>query len=190
MSERPQIYSSRILKSYLHCMDARYPEADIDIILQHADISKYELDDPGHWFNQQQVDRFFEKTVEITGNPAIAREAGRFAVLNETAGPIRQLALGLLKVSSIYLLLAKLYPMLSRGALVKTQKLGPNQVQIIVEPLPDVMESPHQCENRIGVFEALSTLFTDTYAKIEHYTNTTPQKIIIDLLCFRYGLNS
>ena len=168
MPELPQIYNSRIVKSYIHCMNARYPDANIDSILQHAEISKYELDDPGHWFNQQQVDRFFEKTVEVTGNPAIAREAGRFAVLNETAGPVRQLALGLLKVSSVYLLLAKLYPMLSRGALVKTQKLASNSVQITVEPFSDVLESPHQCENRIGVFEALSTLFTDDYAQIDH----------------------
>jgi PAS domain S-box-containing protein len=168
MPELPQIYNSRIVKSYIRCMNAHYPEANIDIILQHAGISKYEMDDPGHWFNQQQVDRFFEKTVAVTGNPAIAREAGRFAVLNETAGPVRQLALGLLKVSSLYLLLAKLYPMLSRGAMVKTQKLASNRVQIIVEPFPGVMESPHQCENRIGVFEALSTLFTDNYAKIDH----------------------
>ncbi len=168
MAELPQIYNSRIVKSYIHCMSAQYPEANIDTILQHAEISKYELEDPGHWFNQRQVDRFFEKTVEVTGNPAIAREAGRFAVLNETAGPVRQLALGLLKVSSIYLLLAKLYPMLSRGALVRTQKLASNKVRIVVEPFADVLESPHQCENRIGVFEALSTLFTDDYADIEH----------------------
>ena len=70
MPELPQIYNSRIVKSYIHCMNASYPEADIDLILQHAGISKYELDDPGHWFNQQQVDRFFEKTVEVTGNPS------------------------------------------------------------------------------------------------------------------------
>lgn len=168
MPELPQIYNSRILRSYIHYMDVHYPDADIDSILQHAEISKYELDDPGHWFNQRQVDRFFEKTVEVTQNPAIARESGRFAVLNETADPVRQLTLGLLRVSSIYLLLAKLYPMLSRGAHVKTQKLSANQVQIIVNPIADVKESPHQCENRIGMFEALSALFTDNYAEIEH----------------------
>jgi PAS domain S-box-containing protein len=168
MPELPQIYNSRILKSYVRCIDARYPEVDLDAILRYAEISKFELEDPGHWFSQEQVNRFFNKTVEVTGNRTIAREAGRDAVLNQTADPLRQLVLGLLKVSSIYLLLAKLYPMLSRGALVETEKLAANRVKIIVRPHADVHESAHQCENRIGIFEALSTLFTNEFAEIEH----------------------
>ena len=168
MPEHSQIYNSRILKSYVHCLESRYPKADIDDILKYAQISRFEVQDPGHWFTQAQVNRFYCRTVEATGNPSIAREAGQYAVFNQTADPLRQRVLGLLKVSSIYLLLAKLYPLLSRAATVKSQKLASNRVRIVVTPRPDVQESPHQCENRIGMFEALTTLFTNEYARIEH----------------------
>jgi PAS domain S-box-containing protein len=168
MPEPSQIYNSRILKSYVHCLESRYPKADIEDILKYAQISKFEVQDPGHWFTQAQVNRFFSRTVEATGNPSIAREAGQYAVFNQTADPLRQLVLGLLKVSSIYLLLAKLYPLLSRASTVKTQKLASNRVRILVTPRPGIQESPHQCENRIGIFEALTTLFANDYAQIEH----------------------
>ena len=168
MSELSQIYNSRIMKSYVCCLEARYPNVNVERILKCAGISKYEMEDPGHWFTQEQVDRFFAETVEATGNPGIAREAGRYAVLNQSADPLRQLVLGLLRVSSIYLLLAKLYPLLSRAATVKSQKLTSNSVRIVVKPVEGVRESPHQCENRIGIFEALTTLFADDLAQIEH----------------------
>ncbi len=168
MAEPPPIYNSRILKLYVQCVNERYPKVDVDRLLRDSDITRYELEDPGHWFNQRQVDRFFDRVVEATGNPGIAREAGRFVVRNETSGPVKQIALGLLQVSSIYLLLARLYPIFSRAANVETRKLAANKIEIMVTPNPDVHESPHQCENRIGIFESLSTLFTDKFAHVEH----------------------
>lgn len=168
MPELPQIYSSRILKSYAEYLHERYPKVDIDAILRFAGISKYELDDPGHWFNQQQVDRFQEKSVELTGNSAISRDVGQYAVLSNSSGPVKQHVLGLLKVSSTYLLMAKLYAMWSRGATVSSRKLSSNQFEIDVVPRTDVEEKPYQCENRIGFFESLATLHSKKFATIEH----------------------
>ena len=48
MSDLPQIYNSRILKSYVRCLEVRYPNATVEHILKNARISKYELEDPGH----------------------------------------------------------------------------------------------------------------------------------------------
>ena len=115
MPDLPPIYNSRILKLYAEFLLANYPSVDIEPILHQANISKYELNDPGHWFNQQQVDRFYQKVVDATGNESIARDAGRFAASSDASGPVKQRVFGLLRVSSIYLLLAKLYPLLSRG---------------------------------------------------------------------------
>jgi len=168
MPELPQIYNSRILKSYYAYLNERYPDIDIDAVLNYAGVSKYELDDPGHWFNQQHVDRFQEKSVELTGDPAISREVGRYAVISDSSGPVKQHALGLLKVASIYLLLTKLYPMLSRGAKVTSRKISSNKVEIDVIPRVDVEEKPYQCENRIGIFESLATLHTNKFATIDH----------------------
>jgi PAS domain S-box-containing protein len=168
MPDLPPIYNSRILKLYVEFLQANYPAIDIESILSFADISKWELDDPGHWFNQQHVDRFYQKVVELTGSTSIAREAGRFAASADASGAVRQRVFGLLRVSSIYMLLTRLYPLLSRGAEVTSRKLSSNCVEIRVVPYPYVQESPHQCENRIGFFEAMSTISTEKMAEVEH----------------------
>lgn len=168
MPELPQIYNSRILKLYVEFLQINYPTIDIELILRHADISKCEVDDPGHWFNQQQVDRFYQKVVELTGSTSIGRKVGRFAASAEASGAVRQRLLGLLRVSSIYMLLAKLYPLLSRGAEVTSRKLSSNCVEIQVVPYPHVQENPYQCENRIGFFEAMATISMDQFAEVEH----------------------
>ncbi len=168
MPDLAQIYNSRILKSYSGYLGEKYPSIDIELILNYAGVSKFELDDPGHWFNQEQVDRFQEKIVELTGNASISREVGQYAVISDTSGPVKQHALGLLKVSTIYLLLTKLYPMLSRGAKVTSRKLASNKVEIEVVPGADIEEKPYQCENRIGIFESLPMMYAGKQAKVDH----------------------
>ncbi len=168
MPDLPPIYNSRILKLYVEYLHANYSSIDVEPILRYANITRYELDDPGHWFDQQQIDRFYKKLVETTGNKSIAREAGRFAVTADASGAVKQHVLGLMRISSIYLLLAKLYPMISRGADVNSRRVSSNCVEICVVPNQHVKESPHQCENRIGIFEAMATISTDKFAQVEH----------------------
>jgi PAS domain S-box-containing protein len=181
MSDLPPIYNSRILKLYIEYLHSNYPDVDVEPILRYANVTSYELEDPGHWFNQQHIDRFYTKVVEATGNKTIARDAGRFAVSSNASGAVKQRVLGLLKVSSIYMLLAKLYPMMSHGADVSSRKVSANCVEITVIPNQQVQESPHQCENRIGIFEALATVSTEKNAQVEH-THCVHQ----DQPCCRY----
>lgn len=168
MPELPPIYSSRILKTYIECLRTNYPDVHVDEILLYAKVNRYELEDPGHWFNQEQVDRFHKKVVALTGNEHIAREAGRFVAISDSMGPVKQSLVGLIRISSIYLLLAKVYPLLSRAANAKSRKLSYNSVEIEVAPRKNVNESPHQCENKIGVFEAIPSVSTNKYAVVEH----------------------
>ena len=51
---------------------------------------------------------------------------------------------------------------------VSVDVTDPNTVEIIVTPNPGTREEPYQCENRIGHWEALSTLFKLKPPKIEH----------------------
>jgi PAS domain S-box-containing protein len=168
MPDLPPIYNSRILKLYIEYLHANYPDVDVEPILRYANVTRYELEDPGHWFNQQHIDRFYTKVAEATGNQSIARDAGRFAVSANASGAVKQRVLGLLRVSSIYLLLTKLYPMMSHGADVTSRKVSANCVEITVVPNQQAQERPHQCENRIGIFEALATVSTEKYAQVEH----------------------
>ncbi len=168
MANLPPIYNSRVLKLYAAFLNAHYPHIDLLTIIKEAHLTKFEIEDPGHWLTQEQVDLFHQKALEASGRADIAREVGRFATLSDVTGPIKKHLLGLLNISSIYLLLAKLYPMLSRGAKVQARKLHGNKVEVTVIPEPAVQEKPYQCENRLGMFESLSIPFSGKYAKIEH----------------------
>ena len=168
VSDTSPLYSSRITNSYLEYIKSSYPNIDIDSVLEYAGMTKYEVEDPAHWFTQDQTDRFQEALVEKTGNAKIAREAGRYSTLQKGMGPAKEQLLGFLKPTSVYLLMAKLYPVMSRAATIKVKKLRDNKVEIISIPNPGVKEKSYQCENRIGVFESVGRLFTESFSTIEH----------------------
>jgi PAS domain S-box-containing protein len=168
MDDKSPIYNSRITKVYLEYAKKYYPEIDIQSILDYSGMTQYELEDQAHWFNQHQVDRFHEILVEKTGNRNISRDAGRYTVSSEALGPVKQYLLGLMRLTSIFFLMERLYGIMSRGATVKVRKLAPDQVEIVSTPGPGVNEKPFQCENRMGTFESLPKLFTERFANIEH----------------------
>jgi len=167
MSKTLPLYNSRILKVFLEYLQKDYPNINPDIILKEARIENYEIADPAHWFTQDKVDRFYDIMRKRTKEPLIARYAGRFAS-SEGLGTTKQYVLGLMTPSAMYLLMEKLYPLLSRGANVIARKIGTNSFEIISTPVEGVAEKPYQCENRTGFFEAVTKLFTDQYANIDH----------------------
>jgi PAS domain S-box-containing protein len=178
VSETSPLYNSGITKTYLEFIKETYPDLDIDSIINYAGMTKHEVENMAHWFSQDQADRFQEILVKKTGNPNIAREAGRFLMSYKGLGPGKKYALGLMNLATVYLLMGKVAPILSRAVDIKTKKLGPNKVEIISTPKPGVNEKPYQCENRIGIFESLAKLFTDKLAHVEH------------LICSHKGDNS
>ncbi|MFH2219393.1 MAG: ATP-binding protein [Pseudomonadota bacterium] len=131
-------------------------------------MTRYEVEDHAHWFSQHQVDRFQEATVEKAGNSNIAREAGRYTTSHEGMGPAKQYTLGLMSPTTVYLLMGQVYPIMSRGATMKAKKLGADRVEILATPNPGVDEKPYQCQNRVGAFESLGKLFTESFANVEH----------------------
>ncbi len=178
VTDTTPLYNSRITKTYLEYIKNSYPDLDIDSILEYAGMTKYEVEDPAHWFSQEQADLFQEALVEKTGNPNIARDAGRYTTSYEGMGPVKQYTLGLMSLASVYLLMRKVYPIMSRGATVRTKKLRSDRVEIVSTPNHGVTEKPYQCENRIGTFESLAMWFTDKLANVEHPS------------CFHKGDNS
>ncbi len=167
MNNNP-LYNSRITRTYVEYLRKHYPEVAIDSVLAYAGMTASEIQDGAHWFTQNQVDRFYEIVAVKTGNPNVAREAGRFSASTEGLGAAKQYTLGLMSLTSIYMLMGKLYPLLSRAAEITTKKIGSNRVEIICTPKPGVREKLQQCENRIGTFEAVATFLTDKPAQVEH----------------------
>jgi len=164
------LYNSRLIKNYVEYTQKHYPGIDINSILSYAGIATYELEDQGHWFTQQQVDRFHETLSQKTGDTNISREVGRYAASSKASGPVKQYALGFISPTAAYWLVTNLASRLTRGHTFKARKLGPNRVEVSVTPNTGVFEKPYQCENRMGMLEALSKLFSNKFATIEHPT--------------------
>ncbi len=168
MNDSTPLYNSRITKVYIQYLSKYYPDIDLDSILDEAGIARYEIEDPAHWFTQEKQDRLHDILVVRTGNPNIAREAGRYSASSEGLGATKQYALGLMSPATIYLLIEKIHALMSRGADVSARKIGANQVEITAVPKTGVNEKPYQCENRRGSFESLARMFTDKFAQIDH----------------------
>ncbi len=162
------LYNSRIIRSYVEYLSKHYPSIDVIEIFDSAGMTKYNVNDPGHWFSQKQVDRFYQTIVSKTNNPKLAREVGRYLSSTEGLGPVKHSTLGFINPMSMYMLMGKIYPWLSRGAVITTKKISPQKVEIVSTPKPGVEEKIYQCENRLGSFESGAKLFTDRLAKVEH----------------------
>jgi class 3 adenylate cyclase len=162
------LYNSRLIRNYVEYVKKFHPDIDVDEILRYAWITTYEVEDQGHWLSQWQVDRFHELLSQKSGDAKISRKVGRYAASSEATGILKNYALGFMTPRAAYWLLEKLVSHLSRANKIKTRKLGSNKFEITSKPEQGVHLKSYQCDNFVGLMEALSQLFTGKYAKVEH----------------------
>ncbi len=165
-----RLYNSRITKNYLEYLKVHHPEADIPSILNEAGISLQQVEDGGHWFTQEDVDRFHEALVRAVGDDDISRKVGRYSALSAAAGDIRRYVLSFLNPSAVYKMLGLILGRVSRASLVSTKHLGENRTEVTVQLKQGVEEKPYQCENRMGTLESAGKLFGYEFARIDHVT--------------------
>jgi PAS domain S-box-containing protein/putative nucleotidyltransferase with HDIG domain len=186
------LYNSRILKIFVEYIGKHYPHVDINAVCSLAGITTYQIEDEGHWFNQEEVDRFHDSAVKETSNENIAREAGRYAALSKAGAAVQQYAMGFITPTSVYKLMGQIYPIVSRACHIQTKSVGNNRVEIDVIPKEGVVEKPYQCENRMGTFESVTMLFSREFAKIDHpeciHKNGTRCHYIVSWEESRYAL--
>ena len=163
-----QLYNSRIIDAYIKLVKSKYSHVNLGELLDHAGMKAYEIADQGHWFSQGQIDRFHEKLVHLTGNPNIAREAGRYAASPDALGVMRQYALGLIDPANAFALIDRASSNFTRSATYSSRKISANKVEITVTPLTEEGERPFQCANRIGFFEAIVLMFDNKLPEIQH----------------------
>lgn len=161
-------YNSRLIKVWIDYLEKNHPQISIDPLLKHAGMTRFEVEDPGHWFNQKQVDKFYDYVLQKSGDQQIARKAGRQLALSAAVGPIRQTALGMLSLRSVHTLSSKLSAKFTKAESVTSRYLGKNKVEIISRQNDGFNEKPYQCENRLGVYESLGKLFTEEFTSVEH----------------------
>ena len=167
-NENDPLYNSRGIGVWLNLIEHKYSFVDVGQLLEYADMKPYEVADPGHWFSQRQIDRFYERIAQLTGNPNIAVEAGRYAASTESLGAFKQNVLGMVHPAKAYALIGKSAENYARSSKYETRRLAANKVEIKVTPKPGVQERPYQCENRIGLLEAINMGLTHKLPRIEH----------------------
>ena len=162
------IYNSRITKSYLNYLKIHWSQVDCDELLEKSGMTRYQVDDPAHWFTQEQVDRFHAVIVEKTGAADISRQAGRHISSSSGTGAAKQYFLGFVGPALAYLAAGKVVYKFSRATVNTARKLGSNRIESTFTPLPGVQEKSYQCQNRIGHLEAMAEVFTGRFARIDH----------------------
>ncbi|MFZ2807534.1 MAG: response regulator [Desulfosalsimonadaceae bacterium] len=139
MSDTSPLYNSRILKIFMEFLQSDYPHISQDAVFEKSGIEKYKINDPAHWLTQEEVDRFYAVVCGQTGEPDVARRAGRFAS-SKGLGTAKQYMLGLMTPTAMFLFMEKLYPLLSRGADIAVRKIESNTFEITATPKPGVAE--------------------------------------------------
>jgi HD-GYP domain-containing protein (c-di-GMP phosphodiesterase class II) len=162
------LYSSRIIDTYIKLLKSRYSFVDIDEILDYAGMKAYQVADQGHWFSQEQIDRFYAIVLEKTGNDNIAREAGQYAASPETLGVMRQYAMGLIGPAKVYSRVGMASARFTKSAIYESRRLSSTKMEIVVTPREGVQEKPFQCENRMGFWDAIAKMFDTRLPRIEH----------------------
>jgi HD-GYP domain-containing protein (c-di-GMP phosphodiesterase class II) len=167
-SDGRRLYNSRIIDNYIRLIDRKYPQIRVSTLLDYAGMTAHEVADEGHWFTQDQIDRFHEKLSFLTSNASIAREAGRYAASPDAMGAMKLLILGTVGPARAYELIGRNASRLTRSSTLASRSLSSNRVEVTATFAPDVKEKPYQCENRMGILEAVSLLFVRGTPKVEH----------------------
>jgi len=167
IKDEPRLYNVIIIKGYIEYIQRYYPEVDIDALLNYAGMSRFQLSDSEYWFTQSQADRFYDIAVKITGNVHLAREAGQYSVISGSSIIYKYLA-GFLNAAAMYKAAQKITSLWSRGMELTVTHTAPNKPEVVSIPNKGVDEKLYQCENRLGVLEALGKILTGKLARIEH----------------------
>lgn len=161
-------FNSRIVDTYIKLIKKKYPHVNLDKLLRYAGMEPYEVADQGHWFSQNQIDRFHKRLAQLTNNESIAREAGRYGASPDAIGLIRPYVLGMVDPARAYAMIGRAARKFTRSAEYESRKLAPNRVEITVTPVAGSEEKYYQCQNRIGYFESITLAFTNKLPRIEH----------------------
>ncbi len=161
-------YNSRIIEAYIKFINKFFPDIDIYNLLSYSGMTAYEVEDHGHWFSQEQVDMFYYRLVELTGDTDIARKAGRYMASPEASGEIRYFFLGIMSLRSAYKMVGKAAKSLTKSTSFEVNILSENSVEIRVRQKEGYSEKEYQCQNRIGMFEAVAEALKVSKLVIQH----------------------
>jgi signal transduction histidine kinase len=167
-SAHPPLYNSRIIETYIKLIKRRYSYINVSELLHYAHMEPSEVDDQGHWFSQEQIDLFYERVVQLTGNSNIAREAGRYAASPEALGFLKQYVIGMVGPAKLFASSRSCAAKFTRSSVFESKKIAANSVELVVTMKEGITEKPFQCENRIGFIESVPLMFSYKLPEVSH----------------------
>ena len=167
-TENAPLYNSNIISSFLQLVRAKYSFVNVTELLLDSGMEAYQVEDEGHWFTQAQVDLFHERLVKLSGDPNIAREAGRYTASPDAIGKTARWVLGFIEPASVYKLIGKIASKYTRADSFESRRISATEIEVVVTPKEGVQQKRYQCENRIGYLEAIVSVFYARLPKITH----------------------
>ncbi len=167
-NDQTPLYNSGVIGNYINYLEAHHVDFDTDELLRRSGLTRFDINDEGHFLTQAHINRFHRCLDEALPDPKIAYEVGLHALYMKSTGTIKQYGLQFITPAAMYKALDRLYPKWSRGHLSKTTITGKNRADVTVSVRPDVREEPFQCENRQGILEAIGTILTDQASQVAH----------------------
>ncbi|MBI9103892.1 MAG: HD domain-containing protein [Spirochaetales bacterium] len=164
--ERP--YSSRIIDAYVKLIKKQYPTVDIIDLLNYSEMELYQIADQAYWFSQRQVDLFYERAVQLTGQKNLARETGKFFATFQEGNLLKKYFLSLLGPLGAFEKVEYVSKSFTNYTEYKVKALSRSSVEVSVHVNGNVDEKKYQCENRIGMLEAVPMLFNSKLPEIHH----------------------
>jgi hypothetical protein len=168
MNEK-ELYNTRPTKTFIKMIKNRYTHVNTDELIKYMGKEVHQIEDPGQWLTQDEINRFYEKVVEVTGNENIAREAGRYLIESEILESFKRYLLALKSPEIAYQKVVKEADEIDRSTDYKSNIIGNNKVEIIAVPKEGVKQKLFQCQNRYGNIEQVPIMFGCKLTKeVEH----------------------
>jgi hypothetical protein len=165
---KEKLYNTGPTRTFIKMIKSRYPHVEIDAVYKHMGVERHHIEDPNYWLTQDQINRFYEKVVELTGNPNIAREAGKFALESEGLGPLNRYLIALGTPKMVYEKSADFSRHLDKSTDYESKIIDKNTAEIIATPKANVHQARFQCQNRLGNIEQVPILFGCKLKKLDH----------------------
>ncbi|PIE63257.1 MAG: histidine kinase [Desulfobacter postgatei] len=164
-----ELYSNKILDVYVALIREKYPEIEIENLMDEAGIRNYsKRADNSRGLSREQINRFHERLCMLTDNIRIDREAGRYAVNPECLGKIRSLVMPFAGVRWACRMIKKYAGSLTGNGHYTTRYTGKNKIKVEVTPNEGIKDEPFQCEIRQGCFQGLADVFLHNELIVHH----------------------
>ncbi|NDY71534.1 histidine kinase [Desulfobacter hydrogenophilus] len=168
-AKEKELYSDKILDAYVALIQEKYPEIEIEDLMDEAGIENYsKTGDNAIGLSQAHLNRFHQRLCILTDNMEIAREAGRYAVKPQCLGWIRSLLLPFVRVRRACVMMGNYAGGLTPFSRYTTRYIGKNKIEIVVIPNEGTKEEPFQCEIRQGYFQGLADVFLHNDLTVHH----------------------